>query len=104
MSEPKELDQYEVSFAIAVNGEVVGELRTKPGPLLSQIEDEVMGAVLESTFSSSDTLDSSEDPEITTDTELLEEYNPEVQVFFGETDEDEAEWTDSIPITDTGFM
>jgi len=93
-SEAKELDTVQ---KIAVNGSVVGEIKVKPDALLSDIEDEAFAVMLAAQFGGV-----AQDGE--KETELLDEYDPEVQMWAKGEDEDEPSWSSPVNISETEFL
>jgi hypothetical protein len=94
---PSEAEELDTAQKIAVNGSVVGEIKIKPDALLSDIEDEVFAVVLAAQFGGV-----AQDGE--KETELLKEYDPEVQIWADNEDEDEPSWSPSVKISETEFL
>lgn len=95
--DPNEPPEYETVQKVAVNGNVVGELRVKPDALLSDIEDEAFTTILAAQFA-----------EVAQDddgvAEMLEEYDPEIQIWTEGEDDDEPSWTSPRDLSETQFL
>ncbi|MFB6110090.1 MAG: hypothetical protein ABEJ60_04360 [Halodesulfurarchaeum sp.] len=95
--EPDAPSEYEPFQKVAVNGNVVGELRVKPGALLSDIEDEAMSAIVTAQFA-----EVARDGEI--DIEMLKKYDPEIQIWMDREGDDEPSWSSARNISETRFL
>ena len=97
---PEESEEYEIVQKIAVNGEVIGKLQMKPDPLTTEVEDKAASVAL-ATLLGTLQKHEAEDEEVV---ELLETYDPEVQVWAADTNEDEPSWKPAAPISETELL
>jgi hypothetical protein len=81
---PEECQEYETLIKIAVNGEVVAKLETKPSVLQSELEEKAIHSFFAHVYQ-----DGPDDD----DTELLDEYDTEFQIW------EEPEKIDGVPWT-----
>jgi hypothetical protein len=97
--DPQDPPEYETYQKVAVNGNIVGEIRVKPDALLSDIEDAAFTAILAAQFG-----DIAQDDEGEDDTEILKKYDPEIQIWPKDQDDDEQSWTSSRNLSETQFL
>lgn len=95
---PEESEEYETIQKFAVDGEVVTKLQMKPAPLTTDIEDEAASVALTVLLSA---LQEDETEEVV---ELLETYDPEVQLWAADEEEDEPSWKPAAPISETELL
>ncbi|QAU11356.1 hypothetical protein EKH57_00250 (plasmid) [Halorubrum sp. BOL3-1] len=97
---PTEPEQHEEFMSIAVNGEVVCRIEMKPDALLSDLEDETVSLILGKTFGGA--LDD-EDGDSIHEIELIQEYDPEIQLYLPE-DDGEMDWSQPMNLSETEYI
>lgn len=95
--EPDDPPEYETIQKVGVDGNVVGEIRIKPKALLSDIEEEVFFTYLAVVVGS--VVQDGEG-----DTRMLEKYDPEVQFWPDDAEDDEPSWSSPRNLSETQFL
>jgi hypothetical protein len=96
--DPDDPPEYETFQKVAVNGNVVGEIRVKPDALLSDIEDAAFTTILAAQFGEIAQEDDGGD------SETLEKYDPEIQIWTENEDDDESSWSAPRNLSETHFL